>query len=189
MPTPCHRYGVPALGPAGYGRLPLVFKYLRVPISRNSTWPVSEVFWLSLVSWTSFCRLRRLRRYQFSDRHPSPPLVYTPSFTQRQFYTSTSNKMAPQEFTENPPDDKVIEGRGKISGSQPVPSSSAPSTSQILDILLSIQKNQQKIEQRLDRLEKAKESRGFDVVQSEDGEQRPVDKNAEFIGAIDQGTT
>ena len=97
--------------------------------------------------------------------------------------------MASQEFTENPSDDKVIEGRGKISGSQPVAPSSAPSNSQILDILLSIQKNQQKIEQRLDQLEQAKEILEFEVVRTKDGEQQPVDENAEFIGAIDQGTT
>lgn len=97
--------------------------------------------------------------------------------------------MAPQEFTENPPDDKAIDGRGKISGSQPVASSSAPSNSQILDILLSIQKSQQKIEQRLDRLEQAKRSPGFEVAQTNGSEQKLVDKNAEFIGAIDQGTT
>ena len=97
--------------------------------------------------------------------------------------------MAPQEFSELPSEGKVVDGQGKFAGSQPVPSSSAPTNSQILDILLSIQKNQQEIEQRLDRLEQAKGSPGFKHLQTNDQEQKPVDKNAEFIGAIDQGTT
>src|SRR5215469_4074771 len=190
MPISCDRSGVPTSGPAGYGRVPSVLKYLRVPMSRNSAWPVSEIFWLSLTSWTLPCRrLRHLRRSQFADLQPSPLSVYTPSITQRQFCTSASSKMAPQEFTEIPPDSKVVEGQGKFSGSQPVPSSSTPSNSQILDILLSIQKNQQKIEQRLDRLEQAKGSPRFEGPQTKDREEQPVDENAEFIGAIDQGTT
>jgi len=87
--------------------------------------------------------------------------------------------MAPQD--EIPSDCKAVDD---ISGSQPV-----ASLSQILDILSSIQKNQQKIEERLDWLEQAKGSTGLEGRQAKGWEQQPVDKNAEFIGAIDQGTT
>jgi len=97
--------------------------------------------------------------------------------------------MAPQEFTENPPEGKNVEGKGKISTSTPLPPGSNPSNSQILEILLSIQKNQQKLENRLDQIEKSSGSQGFEVLQEKDWEQQTVDENAEFIGAIDQGTT
>lgn len=97
--------------------------------------------------------------------------------------------MAPQEFTEKPSEGQDVEGKGQITGSMPLQPSSAPSTSQILEILQSIQKSQQTMEQRIDAIEKASGTAGFEVLQAKDWEQQPIDENAEFIGAIDQGTT
>jgi len=97
--------------------------------------------------------------------------------------------MAPQEFTENPPEGKDVEHQGRISTSVPVPPGSTPSNSQLLEILVAIQKNQQRLENRLDQFEKTKESQKVEVPQEKDQKQQPVDKDAEFIGAIDQGTT
>ena len=70
--------------------------------------------------------------------------------------------------------------------------SEEPSNKQIFDLLQSLQQNHQKIEQRLNDLEKRSPSSdpGFEMVNSRDWHGTEViDTNAEFIGAIDQGTT
>ncbi|KIW00193.1 glycerol kinase [Verruconis gallopava] len=67
-----------------------------------------------------------------------------------------------------------------------------PSNKQILDLLVSIQQNQQKLEQRLNELEKRgpPSTGGFEVLSNGDWHSTEVpDTTADFIGAIDQGTT
>jgi glycerol kinase len=54
--------------------------------------------------------------------------------------------------------------------------SSGPSNQQIFDLLKSMQKDHQKLQERLEFLEGSKEAAS-------------VDAQSEFIGAIDQGTT
>lgn len=69
---------------------------------------------------------------------------------------------------------------------------SEPSNRQIFDLLQSLQQNHQKIEQRLYELEKRAppSPASFELVSSRDWHGTEViDTNAEFIGAIDQGTT
>jgi len=105
--------------------------------------------------------------------------------------------MAPQEFSETPrsgsPNHESV-----MSGSTPLPttslasgssSSSGPSNQQIFDLLLSLQKNHAQLEARLDGIEKAKSSTGFEVLSQKDWEPSADDGTSEFIGAIDQGTT
>ena len=62
---------------------------------------------------------------------------------------------------------------------------------QIFDLLQSLQQNHEKLEQRLHDLEKRAPNSpaGFELVSSKDLGSEPIDTNAEFIGAIDQGTT
>jgi glycerol kinase len=68
---------------------------------------------------------------------------------------------------------------------------SEPSNKQIFDLLMSLQQNHQKLEQRLDDFEKRgpPSPSGFEVVSSNDWHADAADTSAEFIGAIDQGTT
>jgi glycerol kinase len=69
---------------------------------------------------------------------------------------------------------------------------SEPSNKQIFDLLKSLQHNNQKLEQRLNELEKRgpPSPTGFELVSSNDWHRSDVaDPSAEFIGAIDQGTT
>jgi len=66
------------------------------------------------------------------------------------------------------------------------------STKQIFELLQSLQQSHQKIEQRINDLEKRAppSPAGFELVNSRDWHGTEViDTNAEFIGAIDQGTT
>jgi glycerol kinase len=69
---------------------------------------------------------------------------------------------------------------------------SEPTNRQIFELLQSLQQNHQKIEQRINELEKRAppSPAGFELVNSRDWHGTEViDTNAEFIGAIDQGTT
>jgi len=105
--------------------------------------------------------------------------------------------MAPQEFSETPTPNNEPNTEATMSGSTPLPtdslispsSSTSPNNQQIFDLLLSMQKNQQKLEQRLDDIEHAKGSPGFEVLSSRDWDSSTEDGKSEFIGAIDQGTT
>lgn len=66
------------------------------------------------------------------------------------------------------------------------------SNKQIFDLLQSMQQNHEKLEQRLNELEKRgpPSPQGFEVVSSRDWHGSDViDTTADFIGAIDQGTT
>jgi glycerol kinase len=101
--------------------------------------------------------------------------------------------MAPQEWTETPPQNSTPNNEVAMSGSTPLPttsligSSSGPTNQQIFDLLLSLQQNNAKLEARLSDIEHAK-SPGFEVLSSKDWENSD-DSSSEFIGAIDQGTT
>lgn len=103
--------------------------------------------------------------------------------------------MAPQEFTETPPQNSTPNNEVVISGSTPLPTaslvgsaaSSGPSNQQIFDLLLSLQQSNAKLEARLNEIEQGK-SPGFEVVTQNDW-QNSDDSSSEFIGAIDQGTT
>lgn len=76
---------------------------------------------------------------------------------------------------------------------------SNPSNKQIFELLLSMQQNHQKLEQRLDEIEKRGQvvpasPNGFEVLSSNDWHASDDglvtdDGSSEFIGAIDQGTT
>jgi hypothetical protein len=84
-----------------------------------------------------------------------------------------------------------------MSGSTPIPtgsllsssSTSGPSNQQIFDLLVSMQQRNQKLEQRLEELERSKGSPGFEVLSAKDWESVADDEKSEFVGAIDQGTT
>jgi glycerol kinase len=52
-----------------------------------------------------------------------------------------------------------------------------------------MQRNHQKLEQRLDDVERSKGSPGFEVLSTKDWEASTDDSKSEFVGAIDQGTT
>lgn len=103
--------------------------------------------------------------------------------------------MAPQEFTETPPQNSTPNNEVAMSGSAPLPTvslmgpaaSSGPSNQQIFDLLLSLQQKNAKLEARLNEIEQAK-SPGFEVVTQKDW-QNSDDSSSDFIGAIDQGTT
>lgn len=103
--------------------------------------------------------------------------------------------MAPQEFTETPPQNSTPNNEVVMSGSTPLPTvslvgsagSSGPTNQQIFELLLSLQQNNAKLEARLNEIEQVK-SPGFEVVTQKDW-QNSDDSSSEFIGAIDQGTT
>ncbi|RDI76596.1 hypothetical protein Vi05172_g13395 [Venturia inaequalis] len=103
--------------------------------------------------------------------------------------------MAPQDFTDTPPQNSTPNNEVAMSGSVPLPTASVvgsgapsgPTNQQIFDLLLSLQQSNAKLEARLNELEQAK-SPGFEVVTQNDW-QNSDDSSSEFIGAIDQGTT
>jgi glycerol kinase len=67
-----------------------------------------------------------------------------------------------------------------------------PSNKQIFDLLVSLQQDHKKLEKRLNDLEKRSppSPAGFEVLSSNDWHGTDAaDPSAEFIGAIDQGTT
>jgi hypothetical protein len=105
--------------------------------------------------------------------------------------------MAPQEFTDTPDPDSLPNTEKSMSGSTPLPtgslistsSASGPSNQQIFDLLVSMQERNQKLEQRLEELERSKGSPGFEVLSAKDWESVADDEKSEFVGAIDQGTT
>ena len=70
-------------------------------------------------------------------------------------------------------------------------SESEVSSKQIYDLLLALQQDNQKLTQRLNELEKRAppSPTGFELVNSRDYQETKIDTNADFIGAIDQGTT
>jgi hypothetical protein len=102
--------------------------------------------------------------------------------------------MAPQEFTETPPQNSTPNNEVAMSGSTPLPttslmgsSASGPTNQQLFDLLLSLQQSNAKLEARLNEIEHSK-SPAFEVLSSKDWENSD-DSSSEFIGAIDQGTT
>jgi glycerol kinase len=52
-----------------------------------------------------------------------------------------------------------------------------------------MQQKNQKLEERLEELERSKRGSGFEVLSSKDWESVADDDKSEFVGAIDQGTT
>ncbi|KAF2397817.1 glycerol kinase [Trichodelitschia bisporula] len=121
--------------------------------------------------------------------------------------------MAPQEFTERPDLNRAVESELSIvSGATPLRTDSlapasaphaGPSNQQILDILLSLQKANEKLEQRLEKIELSntskpavngeapvavEETKPVEKVEEQNGEV-VVDPEAELVAAIDQGTT
>lgn len=102
--------------------------------------------------------------------------------------------MAPQEFTETPPQNSTPNNEVAMSGSTPLPttslmgsSASGPTNQQLFDLLQSLQQSNAKLEARLNEIEHSK-SPGFEVLSHKDWENSD-DSSSEFIGAIDQGTT
>ena len=100
--------------------------------------------------------------------------------------------MASQESGESAPQQHVESVAQEVTESKPEASQAAetestPSTKAIFDLLMSMQKSQQKIESRLEALEASKASPRSSTFEMVD--KAELNEKEEFIGAIDQGTT
>jgi glycerol kinase len=90
--------------------------------------------------------------------------------------------MVSQELAERPNPENQPNSDTNMTDSTPAPQAT-PSNEELLSLLLSMQEKNQKLEQRLEELERSKSIPSSEVIAPKD------DDKSEFIGAIDQGTT